>query len=155
MWISFANGIQEIKLLFLPGIQERLVAVTEELSMHDGHIDSITYMKSAKTTPDKMEDPKRCIITDIDLRGDIQRNDQKNSDVKFNRLKKLIKLEGADFECLQALDRNGSKLAVQFRTSLAAQKFEQEFKKIKFAGTNNGLIWSKVSKNNRPRSSRT
>ena len=69
--------------------------------------------------------------------------------MEFNRLAKLIELEGFDVECLQTVDRYGSKLTVQFHTSLDAQKFKQEFKKIKIVGTNY-LVWSKVSKGGRP-----
>ena len=79
----------------------------------------------------------------------MQRNDQKTNDLEFNRLKKLMVLEGVDTECLQKLDRYDSKLAVQFQTSPSAQELEQEFKKIKFVGTSH-LVWSRVSKNGRP-----
>ena len=47
--------------------------------------------------------------------------------------------------CLQKPNRYGSKLAAQFHSSLGAQKFEQDFKKVKPVGA----TWSKVSKNSR------
>ena len=50
--------------------------------MNDGRLGSITDMiaESTKTVPDKMEDPKRRMITGVDLRGDMQRISQKNND---------------------------------------------------------------------------
>ena len=54
--------------------------------------------------------------------------------MEFNGLKKVMKMEGDDVDCLQKLDSYGSKLAVQCHTSLGAQKFEQDFKKIKLVG---------------------
>ena len=87
------------------------------------------------------------MITGADLRDDAQRNGQKNNDPEPSRFKKLMKMEGVDVDCLQTLGRYGSKLAILFHTSLGAQKFMQDFKKIKPVGA----TWSKVpgSKNSR------
>ena len=74
------------------------------------------------------------MITGADLRDDAQRNGQKNNDPEPSRFKKLMKMEGVDVDCLQTLGRYGSKLAILFHTSLGAQKFMQDFKKIKPAG---------------------
>ena len=81
--------------------------------MHNGRLDSIADViaTSAKTAPDKKEDPKRRMIRGVELRGDMQRNGQKNNNMEFNRLKKLMVLEGVDTECLQKLGRYDSKLA--------------------------------------------
>ena len=49
--------------------------------MNNGRLDSITDMlaKSAKASPDKVEDPKRRMITGVDLCDDAQHNGQKNN----------------------------------------------------------------------------
>ena len=102
--------------IFLRDIQGRLVAITAQVNMHNERLDSINEMiaTSAKTALDKKEDPKRRMMTGIDLREDIQRNDQNKSDLEFNRLKNLMVLKGVDTGCLQKLDRYGPKLAIPF-----------------------------------------
>ena len=61
------SSLAEIKLL-LRDIQERLVAVIEQLSMNNGRLVSVTGViaTSTKTAPGKKEDPKRRIITGVD-----------------------------------------------------------------------------------------
>ena len=129
------SELADVKFL-LRDIQGRLGAITEQVNIHNGRLGSIADMitKSDKAAPDKAEDPRRCMITGADLRDDAQRNGQKNNDPEPSRFKKLMKMEGVDVDCLQTLGRYGSKLAILFHTSLDAQKFMQDFKKIKPAG---------------------
>ena len=150
---SLAKGLREVKRI-INGIQARLGAVTAQLDTSDVRFDTLAnngnmIAKTTKAAADKTEDPKKRMITGIDLRDDATRNGQKNSDVELSRIKKLMGLEGIDVESLLAVGRYGTKPAAKFPTSLGARTFEHEFKKIKFDGRNR-TIWSKVSKGSRP-----
>ena len=155
---SLAKGLEVVKRIIYC-IQARLGAVTGQLDTNDVRSDTLTNngnmnAEATKAAADKMKDPKKRMITGIDLRDNAARNGQKNNDVELSRIKKLMGLEGIDVESLLAIGRYGTKLAAKFLTPLGRRAgVLHEFKKIKFDGRSRAF-GSKASKRSRGYSER-
>ena len=79
----------------------------------------------------------------------MQLDGQKKNELEFNSLKKLMVLEGVDTECLHKVGRSGSKLTVQFHTSLGAE-VRAGVQEDRVRRHEPLSVWSTVSKNSNP-----